>query len=165
MAVAAKQPEIKDSFQSAKATTVDPNYGQKSFEASIQIQQAPKPPAPIASNGIFNEGLRQQMDQMNEFEQDLQAKFAKDIQEHKLQLASQQEQHRNILNQHRHSVQEQMRLMQEKQSLALHQQQSQCDMLMRQLQSQMESEMSMKTELVRNMMQMVSQGAGDLNSG
>ena len=40
---------------------------------------------------------------------------------------------------------EQMKALQEKQSLALQHQQSQCQMLMKQLQSQMEAEMRMKS--------------------
>ena len=56
-----------------------------------------------------------------------------------------------------------MRTLQEKQSLALQHQQSQCQMLMKQLQSQMESEMLMKSELVRNQMQMLAQNGGDLS--
>ena len=56
-----------------------------------------------------------------------------------------------------------MRTLQEKQSLTLQHQQSQCQMLMKQLQSQMESEMLMKSELVRNQMQMLAQNGGDLS--
>ena len=56
-----------------------------------------------------------------------------------------------------------MRTLQEKQSLSLQHQQSQCQMLMKQLQSQMESEMLMKSELVRNQMQMLAQNGGDLS--
>ena len=41
------------------------------------------------------------------------------------------------------------------------QQQSQSEMLMKQLQSQMEAEMRMKTELVRNQMQILSQVQSD----
>merc|ERR1719491_2452069 len=56
-----------------------------------------------------------------------------------------------------------MRTLQEKQSLTLQHQQSQCQMLMKQLQSQMEAEMLMKSELVRNQMQMLAQNGGDLS--
>ena len=62
---------------------------------------------------------------------------------------------------------EQMRALQEKQPLALKTQQSQSEMLMRQLQSQMEAEMKMKTELARHQMQILAElqptSAGSLN--
>ena len=68
-----------------------------------------------------------------------------------------------IIDQQRQAAKDQMRTLQEKQSLALQHQQSQCQMLMKQLQSQMESEMLMKSELVRNQMQMLAQNGGDLS--
>ena len=58
---------------------------------------------------------------------------------------------------------EQMKALQEKQSLTLQHQQSQCQMLMKQLQSQMEAEMRMKSELVRNQMEMLAQNGGDIS--
>ena len=68
-----------------------------------------------------------------------------------------------IIDQQRQAAKDQMRTLQEKQSLSLQHQQSQCQMLMKQLQSQMESEMLMKSELVRNQMQMLAQNGGDLS--
>ena len=58
---------------------------------------------------------------------------------------------------------EQMRSLQEKQSLALKTQQGQCEMLMRQLQSQMETEMKLKSELVRNQMQILAESSTNNN--
>lgn len=68
-----------------------------------------------------------------------------------------------IIDQQRQAAKDQMRTLQEKQSLTLQHQQSQCQMLMKQLQSQMEAEMLMKSELVRNQMQMLAQNGGDLS--
>ena len=68
-----------------------------------------------------------------------------------------------IVDQQRQAAKDQMRTLQEKQSLTLQHQQSQCQMLMKQLQSQMEAEMLMKSELVRNQMQILAQNGGDLS--
>ena len=63
----------------------------------------------------------------------------------------------NLLDQQRSMAREQMKLLQEKQALALQTQQAQSQMLMKQLQSRMESEMKMKTELARNQMQILAE--------
>ena len=60
-------------------------------------------------------------------------------------------------DQQRSMAREQMKALQEKQALALQTQQAQSEMLMRQLQSQMETEMKMKTELARNQMQILAE--------
>lgn len=110
-----------------------------------------------------NDNVKRQMAELEAFEAEQEAKFMKEIEEHKRHLELQQSQHRTILDAQRHTAQEQMRSLQEKQSLALKQQQGQCEMLMKQLQSQMEAEMRLKTELVRNQMQMISENSGNLD--
>lgn len=103
---------------------------------------------------------------MDEFERDQQAKFLREIEDHKNQLEAQQADHRSVLNHQRTMAQEQMKVYQERQASSLRHQQAQCEMLMKQVQSQMETEMRMKTELVRNQMKILAevqpvQGGGE----
>ena len=94
---------------------------------------------------------------MQDLERRQQGEFERDLEGQKRMLESKQQEHRMALEQQRNLAQDQVRAMQERQSSILIQQQTQTEVLMKQIQAQMESELKTKSELVRNQLTILTE--------
>ena len=97
-----------------------------------------------------NKLMQEQFKRMETFEVQQQEQFRRDLEDQRRLLDIKQKEYKTAIEQQRNMTQDKIRAMQERQSAMMRQQQLQADTVLKQLQSQMESETRIKNEMVRN---------------
>ena len=153
--VQAPAPQPAAQPQSAQPSWLQIGGGTQT--ATTQQQPgAPQSQIPQASQQLV-QVYQQQLEQMQGLERQQQDQFQRDLEEQRRHMEAKQTEHRQLLDQQRNMCQEQVKMMQEKQSSIMKQQQQQAELLMKSIQTQMESELRMKSELVRNQLHLLAE--------
>ncbi|XP_059099177.1 fas-binding factor 1 homolog isoform X1 [Tigriopus californicus] len=121
------------------------------------VASVPQISEPNPVNQQVIQAYQHQLQQMQELERQQQEQFQRDLEEQRRLLQSKQNEHKAVLYQQRSMCQDQVKTLQEKQHTILKQQQAQTEILMKQIQAQMESELRIKNDLVRNQLQILSE--------